>query len=122
MQIKNFFKSFSDECWNIGFIQNSFDSILRGDNLQIKWIKHNYKDGWFADPFVLDVNDTEIHLLVEEFYKPIQRGRISRLIIDKETNDLKKLDVVLELPSHLSFPAIKRVDNKVTQKTEKAVL
>ena len=113
MQIKNFFKSFSDECWNIGFIQNSFDSILRGDNLQIKWIKHNYKDGWFADPFVLDVNDTEIHLLVEEFYKPIQRGRISRLIIDKETNDLKKLDVVLELPSHLSFPAIKRVDNKV---------
>lgn len=113
MQIKNFFKSFSDECWNIGFIQNSFESILKGDNLQIKWIKHNYKDRWFADPFVLEVNDTEIHLLVEEFYKPIQRGRISRLIIDKETNDLKKLDVVLELPSHLSFPAIKRVDNKV---------
>ena len=113
MSIKYFIKSFSNEIWNVGFIQNDIESILTGDNFQVKWVKHNYTDRWFADPFILDVYDTEIYLLVEEFYKPIQHGRISRLIIDKETFELKRLDVVLELPSHLSFPAIKRIDGKV---------
>ena len=106
--IKRLIKSISDERWNIGFIQNDFESVLRGDQLQVKWLKHGLKQSWFADPFILDVNDDEIHVLVEEFYKPIHRGRISRLIIDKKEFELKQKDVVLEFPTHLSFPAILR--------------
>ena len=113
MNIKSFIKSFSDECWSIGFLENDLDSVMRGDKIHVRWMKHHLKNSWFADPFILDVNDTEIHLLVEEFYKPIERGRISRLIIDKETYELKDLDVTLELSTHLSFPAIKRIGDKV---------
>lgn len=108
MYLRNCIKTFSDERWNIGFIQNNIDSIICGEQLQLKWLKHDCRKSWFADPFILDVLEDEIHLLVEEFYKPIKRGRISRLIIDKKTYELKCKDVVLELDTHLSFPAIIR--------------
>lgn len=111
--IKEFVRSFSGEVWNIGFVQNNLKGILRGEKLKVKWLKHNFKDRWFADPFILDVTDDEIHVLVEEFYEPIQRGRIARLIIDKNTCVLKRNDLVLELPTHLSFPAIIRKNGKI---------
>ena len=113
MNIKDIIKKFSAETWNIGFIQNDLESILQGEQLQVRWVKHSYKKSWFADPFILDVTDAEIHVLAEEFYEPIQRGRIVRLVIDKESYELKRKDVVLELPTHLSFPAIIRKDGKV---------
>lgn len=111
--IKELVKSYSDETWNIGFIQNDLADILDGEPLQVKWLKHACKKSWFADPFILDVTDEEIHVLVEEFYKPIRRGRISRLVIDRETCEFKLSDVVLELPTHLSFPAIIRKDGSI---------
>lgn len=111
--IRRLIRSFSDEVWNIGFIQNCLGDILEGKQIQVKWVKHDFKNSWFADPFILDVTENEIHILAEEFYKPIQRGRISRLIIDKGTFGLKQRDVVLELPTHLSFPAIIRRDGEI---------
>ena len=113
MDLRQRIKSFSNECWNIGFIQNSLDGILNGEDIRVKWVKHSYKKSWFADPFILDVTDSEIHVLVEEFYEPIQRGRISRVIVDRKTYELKKLDVVLELSTHLSFPAIIRRNDDI---------
>lgn len=112
MSIRTIFKSFSEERWNIGFIENDLDSLMRGDKIRVKWIKHHLKDSWIADPFILDVTDDEIIVMVEEFYKPIHRGRISKLTIDKKSLNLKKLDVVLELPTHLSFPVIIRPQEK----------
>lgn len=111
--IKELIRSFSNEIWNIGFIQNDLDGILYGEPIQVVWMQHSCKKSWFADPFILDVTDDEIHVLVEEFYMPIQRGRISRLIIDKRTCELKRLDVVLELLTHLSFPAIIKREGKI---------
>lgn len=111
--VKQFIKSLSKETWDIGFIQNSLDGIIQGEQLQVKWVKNPYKDSWFADPFILDVTNDEIHVLVEEFCEPLQRGRIARLILDRGTYMLKKKDVVLEQPTHLSFPAIIRKDGKV---------
>nr|WP_303776918.1 hypothetical protein [Bacteroides intestinalis] len=66
------------------------------------------KDRWFADPFILDVTDTVIIVLVEEFSYRINRGRLAKLIIDKETFQLKSMKIVLDLNTHLSFPAILR--------------
>lgn len=108
MSIKETIKRYTSECWNIGFILNSLDGIFNGEDIRVEWMRHACKKSWFADPFILDVTSTEIWVLVEEFYKPIQKGRISRLIVDRETYQLKRLDVVLELPTHLSFPAIIR--------------
>lgn len=113
MNIKEFIKQYSAETWDIGFIQNSLDEILQGNEIEVRWMKHKLKDSWFADPFIMDIDDKEIHVLAEEFYKPINRGRIARLIIDRNTLELKHKDVVLEQPTHLSFPAIIRQDGKI---------
>ena len=113
MSLKESLKKITDERWNIGFIQNRLEDILHGESLKVEWMKHSYKDRWFADPFILDVTDDIIHVLAEEFYKPIKRGRIAHLIIDRNTYELKQLNVVLELPTHLSYPTIVRKNGKV---------
>jgi hypothetical protein len=113
MSIKNIIKSLSDERWNIGFISNDVDSVMNGDPIRVNWVKHHYKDSWFADPFILDVTDTDIIVLVEEWYKPIRRGRISKLVIDRKTFVLKDLQVVLQLDTHLSFPVIERREDGI---------
>ena len=97
-----------DTKYNIGFIDGDLESILNGEPIKINWLKHSYKDRWFADPFILDITDKEIIVLVEEWYDPIQRGRISKLTIDKHTYKLKNLKVMIEADYHLSFPAIDR--------------
>ena len=98
-----------DTKYNIGFIDGDLKDIIEGiQPIKVNWLNHPYKDRWFADPFILDVTDNEIWVLVEEWYDPIQRGRISKLIIDKQTYKLKDILVLLELDSHLSFPAIRR--------------
>lgn len=96
-----------DVSWNIGFIELT-ENILSQKKWEIHWLTHSYKNRWFADPFILSVTNDEIIVLVEEFYDPIHRGRISKLTINRNDYTLKKIDTLLELDSHLSFPAIFR--------------
>ena len=56
--------------YNIGFIDGDIKSVFDNANIKVNWLHHNYKDRWFADPFILDVTDTEIIVLVEEWYDP----------------------------------------------------
>ena len=102
-----------DNHWTLGFPQNSISDIINGGVLNIKWMKNPFKDRWYADPFILGYDDENIYILAEEFYDPIGRGRISKLTIDRKKYQLKNVDVVLELPTHLSFPAIIRKDGDV---------
>ncbi len=94
--------------YNIGFVNESLEDIVVGKQITVNWLKHSYKDRWFADPFILDVTDNEIMVLVEEWYDPIQRGRISKLIVDKYSYELKDMKVMIDEGQHLSFPAITR--------------
>ncbi len=94
--------------YNIGFIDGDIESVIKGAPIKVNWLKHYYKDRWFADPFILDVTNKEIIVLVEEWYDPIKRGRISKLTIDKATFELKKIKIMIDSGSHLSFPAINR--------------
>ena len=97
MFIKTQIKKLTEERWNVGFVQNSVNDVINGCTIDVKWIKHKLKDSWFADPFVLNVTENEIILLVEEFYKPINRGRISKLTIDKKTNELLRCDIIQDI-------------------------
>lgn len=45
------------EEYNIGFVDNTYEDIISGKPLSVKWMAHSYKDSWFADPFILDVTD-----------------------------------------------------------------
>ena len=99
--------------WNIGFVENTLDEVIDGKPLKVRWLNHECKDRWFADPFILDVTEDKIFVLVEEFYYPHKRGRLAMLTIDKASNRLLKVNTILELDSHLSFPAIIRRDGKI---------
>ena len=100
--------------WNIGFVRECLDEILSTDKpLHFDWMKHNFNDRWFADPFILDVTESHIIVLVEEYYNPIHRGRISRLKVNKQTFELEDVDTILQLDTHLSFPAISRKGDNI---------
>ena len=116
-KISNYIKATK---YNIGFVEQDLQSVIEGKPVTVNWLKHFYKDRWFADPFILDVTDDEIIVLVEEWYDPIQRGRISKLIVDRSTYELKQLKVMIDEGSHLSFPAIERKGNDICIYPERA--
>ena len=113
MKFIELYRSIMQGVWNIGFVENTLDGVIDGEPLKIRWLEHECRDRWFADPFILDVTDDKIYVLVEEYYYPHKRGRLAMLTVDKASNKLLKVDTILELDSHLSFPAIIRRDGKI---------
>lgn len=107
MSIINKFVNFLIEShWNIGFVEEDIHEVLRANRLNIHWLKHPYKDRWFADPYFLEVNDKELVVLVEEFCYHTSKGRIAKLTINRKDYSLKGMKIILDLPTHLSFPFI----------------
>lgn len=76
-------------------------------------VKNPYPNKWFADPFILEEDDENIQFLVEEFDYSVGRGRIARLVVDKKDNEIKECSIILDLPTHLSFPVIYHVDGEI---------
>lgn len=106
--IKKVYRRITDWKWNIALCDTPVDELIAGKPLRARWLKHNYTDRWFADPFILYADDYEVHFLVEEYTYKDKTGRIARLVADRRTMELKSRHSVLELDSHLSFPAIMR--------------
>ena len=102
-----------DNHWTLGFIEQPLEEFIANGLGEVHWMPNPYRNRWYADPFILDVMDDRLIVLVEEFYDPIHRGRLSRLTIDRKSYKLLQIDPFLELPTHLSFPAIRRVGDKV---------
>ena len=100
--------------WNIGFCEQTTEELIQNKQLKsVKWLRHHYRDRWFADPFILQVTDNEIVVFVEECPIENPKGIISELVIDRKTMRLKERHVMLELDTHLSYPAILRINGKV---------
>ena len=98
--------------WQIGIVENSFEGIVNGEELRVQWPANPFHDRWFADPFVLSVNENEVTLLVEDYRYKDDRGRISRIIVDMERNSIVSCKTILD-GAHYSFPAILREQGKV---------
>ena len=102
-----------EQHWTIGFIEQPITEVLEGMRLIVHYVKNMPRECWFADPFILDCNDKEILVLAEEFNYDIRRGRIAKLTIDRNTYRLLNYNIVLDLPTHLSFPFVWREKEKV---------
>lgn len=113
MKIIDIYRFFTNWRWEIGFLNNSLEGVVNGEELQVNWVKLPFKNRWFADPFILDFNEDEIILLCEEFSDKLKKGRIAKLIIDRKTYELKSWKIVHELKTHLSFPRVIRKDNEI---------
>lgn len=102
--------SLTKERYSIGFIKSTSDADFifgQTDNEQVKWIDLNgYRDGWFADPFIMSANQAAIEVLVEEWINKQGKGRISKLTIEADTYRLLNVKPILENETHFSFPNI----------------
>jgi len=99
--------------WTIGFIFQPIEDVINNRPLKVHWVKNTFSNRWFADPFILDVTDTEIHVLVEEYLDSTRLGRISHLRINRDDLSIVEITPILSLSTHLSFPAIHREGNKI---------
>ena len=113
--VQRAYLKFTAQRWNVGFIKEDIESILSGKPIHLKICQHEYNDRWFADPFILDVNDDYIYLLVEELYNKWGKGRITKLSVNRHTNHIDLVEPILQLDSHLSFPAILRTGGDIIQ-------
>lgn len=99
--------------WALGFVENGLDGVFSKKPKYV-WVKNPYADEcWFADPFILDVTETTITLFVEEMRYSVPKGRIAKLTIDRETMTITDMKIILEEPTHLSFPNILRENGKI---------
>lgn len=112
-KVRKLYERITRDRWEIGFVEGGLDAVMGQAPLKVNWLQHGFKDRWFADPFILDVTDTEILVLVEEYRYDAEKGRIALLVVDRQTCELKSLDIILEEETHLSFPAIWRENGKV---------
>ncbi len=100
--------------WNIGFCETTPEKLITQQSLsKIEWLKHPFKDRFFADPFVISADETTIYVLAEELLFSEKKGRIVRLAVDKKRKYLIEREITLELDSHLSYPAFYRENGKI---------
>ena len=100
------------KCWTVGFVKGGLASVFNEDTLEVEWVNIPH-DRWFADPFILDVSDNEISLLVEDFAYSNGKGVISLLKINRHNLRIINRKVLLDIPTHLSFPIIMRKNGHV---------
>lgn len=102
----NLIQKFKILTYNIGIICKDASTIIMSgvQKDDIKWLDHPYKDRFFADPFLIREDQTNYFILVEEYLFWEEKGKISVLIVDKESFKLIDKKIVIEEQYHLSFP------------------
>ena len=91
--------------WNIGFCECDPEEFIHNQGLSdIRWMKHPFKDRWFADPFIYKVTDQSIIVFVEEYRYSTRRGVLCELEINKTSMQLCQRRELLSLNTHLSYP------------------
>lgn len=107
--IRKFLIKYVLQDWNIAIAQKNDDFSLK----EIKWMKHTFKDRWFADPFIVGDTEDAYIVLAEEYMHKTRLGRLARLTVSKEDCILLKNETILDIPTHLSFPNTIAVEGNV---------
>ena len=83
--------------WNICFCTLSEEELIANKGIDgVQWLKHPYKDRWFADPFIFSVTEKEIIVFVEELMIEKPKGYLVELIVNRQTKKLINRHVLLE--------------------------
>ena len=100
---------FKIQTYNIGIIRKDIRSVLVNgiSGGEIQWLRHKYRDRFFADPFLISRNETQLFILVEELPFKTEKGIISLLTVNKDKFELVSKKTIIEEPWHLSFPFCK---------------
>lgn len=112
--LKNWYLRRTEFKWVVGVAEYSPETILdKSRRLKIHWVKNLPRESWFADPFILSAAQDKIYLLVEEFVYTTQKGRISKLVVNRHSWTLEQVIPIIDISTHLSFPAYFRENGKV---------
>ncbi len=111
----NLFKQIQySQNWNIGFCSMSAEELIANKGVKrVQWMKHPYKDRWFADPFIYKITEQELVVFAEELLVEKPKGYLVELVVDKRTKKLITRHVLLDLPTHLSYPIYLRHKGKL---------
>lgn len=109
MALINSLRSFlAERAYFIGFLNEKQLRLPSAERFKaIQWLDtRGYRLGWFADPFLLSVDERKVVLLVEEWEYDKKKGRLCILDIERrgEKFKLQKVTPILTLSTHLSFP------------------
>lgn len=110
--IKKWFHRICQSVWTIGFMETSIEDLIAGKPYKINWVDIP-TDCWYADPFILNVTENKIDLLVEEWSYNREKGSISKITVNRKTNKIIDRKTVLQLDTHLSFPAIYKTEEHI---------
>ncbi|MEA2007289.1 MAG: hypothetical protein U9O20_03975 [Patescibacteria group bacterium] len=95
------------EQWNVGVLKASKKDVVRGEvNFsKAKWLLNEKKNGFYADPFYLSVNNKH-YIFFEEFEGENQKGKISyvELSSDSKITVASESKTAIEKTIHMSFP------------------
>jgi hypothetical protein len=98
---------FWTEQWNIGVFRGSQKQALQEDptNKKIQWLFPEKKDGFYADPFLIEHEGKQC-LFFEEFDNATQRGSISYSILHEAGDSLRAAQprIAISKPFHMSYP------------------
>lgn len=101
--------------YHLGFVESSIGDIVYSSKSynKVGWVDLNgHCTSWFADPFIFKTEGEFIEVLAEEFEYSKNKGRLSHLLIKKDGLRLVAITPILELDTHLSFPAYIKKENK----------
>jgi len=105
---------FRIETYNIGIIHGDAESLREGVGAgAIRWLRHNYRDRFFADPFLIKRDDNYYYILVEEYSFWKEKGIITLLTVDQENFSLCRRKVLIEESYHLSYPFCHENDGQI---------
>ena len=112
--IKNLHQRLARRVYYIGLLnKEDIDLSAKQRFKKIRWIDlGNYKHGWFADPFIYSIDENKIEIFAEEYEFYNNKGRLVCLTIAKDGYRLLKVDEILTLETHLSFPIYIKSDGK----------
>lgn len=89
----------------IGRINHSrFNSTSRA-GMHIKWLRYaNFKQDWIADPFIFEVKEDRMTVFAEQMESATGKGKLVKIDLSLPKMRILRMDTILELDTHLSFP------------------
>ena len=90
--------------WNVGVIESPIEDIMESESVNIRWMKHKYRDRFFADPFLFKADPDYYYIFAEEYEFEKKKGIIVLLKINRSTMQLEDKHTVIDDDFHLSYP------------------
>lgn len=77
---------------------------MQSESVNIRWMKHKYRDRFFADPFLFKADPDYYYIFAEEYEFVKKKGIIVLLKINRSTMQLEDKHTVIDDDFHLSYP------------------